>query len=115
MEHFTDNQLTQLVKVAETLPRDQQKILVQVLSDKINNTKRSSRSPHKTTNNYQHHHYRTLYNQLMDAFKKAKQRMTPMIAGKTGNGAVPKTLAEEDQQRLKQQQEELQLMLRNHN
>jgi hypothetical protein len=38
-----------------------------------------------------------------------------MIAGKTGNGAVPKTLAEEDQQRLKQQQEELQLMLRNHN
>ena len=36
---FSYNQLVQLVKIAESLPRDQQKMLVQVLSDKVQSPK----------------------------------------------------------------------------
>ena len=77
---LTDNQLVQLVKTAEQLPVDQQKILIQVLSDKMNNNKKSKQGA-----------YQDLYQKLMDTFKKASKQK-----GKI-KGAVPKTVNENDE------------------
>ena len=77
---LTDNQLVQLVNTAEQLPVDQQKILIQVLSDKMNNNKKSKEGA-----------YQDLYQKLMDTFKKASKQK-----GKI-KGAVPKTVIENDE------------------
>ena len=47
---LTDNQLSQLVKVAETLPKDQQRMLVQVLTNKL--AQGSAKKPSHYSNLY---------------------------------------------------------------
>ena len=95
---FTDNQLVQLVKIAETLPRDQQKMLVHVLSEKVKSPKHHAASARSPQPNYQ-----GLYQKLMDTFKKVKQN-TASLGNK---GAVPR-FAED--LRMKQQKEQLDLL-----
>jgi hypothetical protein len=92
---LTDNQLAQLVKVAEKLPRDQQKMLVQILSEKMNTRGAASTSligsassPHIGT-------YKNLYHKLMDTFKKAKVAINPTgLGGKVA--VLPKTMQESE-------------------
>ena len=56
---LTDNQLSQLVRVAETLPKDQQRMLVHVLTSKLGGG--SNKKPSQ-------HYYSNLYQKLVETF-----------------------------------------------
>ncbi len=70
------------MKIADTLPRDQQKLLAAVLSDKVGGANHepksaAAKSPHK---------YNSLYQKLLETFKKAKKAVAPIAK----SGVVPK-------------------------
>jgi len=86
-----------LVKIADTLPRDQQKLLAAVLSDKVGSTHKQTsaaiKSPHK---------YNSLYQKLLETFKKAKKSVEPLA-----RAAVPKIPEQPNLDFLKNQEQQL--------
>lgn len=81
-------------------------MLVMVLNDKIKSppTKHhhqggATRSPHQPN-------YASLYNKLMETVSKAKSKMAPL----SHKSAVPKIIAAPEEERLKQQKDQLDLL-----